>query len=122
MRCFYDSSCLICFIFQRRIDILKIDIEGDEWTSIPQMITSGALNDIRQISMEIHFGPHKPADTNNNWGGVSRADQLSCLRQLYDQGYRIFMRERNLWSHFQWPGVQGMSTNVNEITIIKPVS
>ncbi|WAR07957.1 hypothetical protein MAR_017915, partial [Mya arenaria] len=41
----------------RPIDVLKIDIEGDEWYTIQQMVSSGALNDVKQISMETHYMP-----------------------------------------------------------------
>ncbi|KAI9563628.1 hypothetical protein GHT06_011092 [Daphnia sinensis] len=40
---------------QRIIDYVKIDIEGDEWTILPEIIQSGILNRIKQFAMEIHF-------------------------------------------------------------------
>ncbi|XP_052251404.1 uncharacterized protein LOC127858369 isoform X6 [Dreissena polymorpha] len=104
------------------IDLLKIDIEGDEWHAIPQMIASGALDDVKQISMETHFLSERPSSP-KNWGSIPLPGhlQLSALRQLYDAGYRIFMRERNMWSHQQWPSIRGFITNVNEISLIRPV-
>lgn len=105
--------------FQRTIDLLKIDIEGDEWHAIPQMIASGSLNDVRQISMETHFSAEH-ANRRDYWGHLEPHKQLSALRQLYDFGYRTFMRERNMWSHAMWHGIKGFITNVNEISMIKP--
>lgn len=81
------------------------------------MISSGALDDVRQISMETHFISTKRA---NNRGGVPLHKQLSALRQLYDFGYRIFMRERNLGSLSKRKGIKGFTTNINEISMIKP--
>ncbi|KAL4218775.1 hypothetical protein ACF0H5_021362 [Mactra antiquata] len=104
----------------RSIDILKIDIEGDEWNAIPQMIVSRALNDVKQISMETHFASEF-AHTHNYWGGLPPNKQLSALRQLYDFGFRTFMRERNLWGKQKWPGLSVEITNVNEVSMIKPV-
>jgi hypothetical protein len=40
---------------ERVIDYVKIDIEGDEWTVLPQMIESGILHRVKQLAMEIHF-------------------------------------------------------------------
>jgi len=39
------------------IDYLKIDIEGDEWVVIEDIIASGMLPKIRQIGIEVHFWP-----------------------------------------------------------------
>lgn len=62
--------------------------------------------------METHFISTK--------GGVPLHKQLSALRQLYDFGYRIFMRERNLVSLSKRKGIKGFTTNINEISMIKP--
>ena len=91
---------------QKTIDLLKMDIEGEEWVSMVQMIHAGDLDDVRQVSMETHFG----------YGGVKEHFQLSALRQLYDTGFRIFMRERNILA-----GVEGSVTTLNEISLIKPL-
>ena len=106
-------------MFQRSIDILKIDIEGDEWYTIPQMVTSGALDDVKQISMETHYISQRPGG--QLWGShpLPAADELYSFKILYDNGFRIFMRERNMWSHFIWPGINRFITNVNEISLIK---
>jgi len=39
------------------IDYLKIDIEGDEWGVIENIIASGMLPNIRQMGIEVHFVP-----------------------------------------------------------------
>ncbi|KAL5014525.1 hypothetical protein ScPMuIL_008795 [Solemya velum] len=38
----------------REIDIIKIDIEGMEWSSIPEMLSGNALADVRQLIIEFH--------------------------------------------------------------------
>ena len=39
----------------RPIDYVKIDIESDEWYILPQIMSSGILNRVKQLAMEIHF-------------------------------------------------------------------
>jgi hypothetical protein len=56
--------CFICLFFQdaitangdlgKRITYLKVDVEGSELKSISEWITSGILDDVRQIGIEIH--------------------------------------------------------------------
>lgn len=46
----------------RPVDYVKIDIEGDEWTVLPQIMASGVLDKVKQLALEIHFQPENPAD------------------------------------------------------------
>lgn len=39
----------------KNIDYVKIDVEGDEWTILPQILRSGILKRVKQLAMEIHF-------------------------------------------------------------------
>ncbi|XP_060574940.1 probable methyltransferase-like protein 24 [Ruditapes philippinarum] len=89
---------------KRYIDILKIDIEGFEWKVLPDVIQSRDLRYVRQICLEIHFGfsfkhvwsGNRVVDyryTNSTWGNVTIANQLKVLRNLYDNGFRIFKSE-----------------------------
>ena len=105
------------FIFQRTIDILKIDIEGDEWKAITQMHRSGVLNQVKQLSIETHFSMIRYGQP-TYWGHVHPSKQLSQLRQLYEAGFRIIMRERNLRSLQRWLPFKYPLTNVNEITLL----
>lgn len=39
------------------IDYLKIDIDGGEWKALPQIMSSGMLDHVRQFALEIHLIP-----------------------------------------------------------------
>lgn len=104
----------------KTIDILKVDIEGDEWASLLQMVPAGSLRNVKQIAMETHFlskHPHLSEMFGNDQ--IPGNMQLSALRQLYEAGFRIFMRERNLVLHQKWPGLTRPITNLNEISLIQ---
>ncbi len=54
----------------RIIDYLKLDIEGDEWDVLPEMIASGSLSKIRQLGVELHLN-------------MNRDDELlDCARKI----------------------------------------
>ncbi|XP_053405632.1 probable methyltransferase-like protein 24 [Mercenaria mercenaria] len=85
----------------RIIDILKIDIEGWEWSTLPEIMGSGVLQYVKQICLEVHFGygikvfhHEKKSDTyeftSEKWGNVQIPDQLKVLRNLFKSGFRIF--------------------------------
>lgn len=67
----------------RRIDVLKIDIEGNEISSLPEMISSGALKNVVQLCLEFHH-----------------YYDLGSLRKLYDIGFRIFWAHQNPYTAF----------------------
>jgi Methyltransferase FkbM domain len=55
------TICVECnnqfFIGQIVIDLLKLDIEGYEWSAIENMLQSGILSkNVRQLAIEVHFG------------------------------------------------------------------
>ncbi len=64
-------------------DILKLDIEGSELTSIPQFLRDGTLDklDIGQILVEIHF--------------PSYSELAGIFDLLYEHGFIPFSRETN---------------------------
>ncbi|KAH3723873.1 hypothetical protein DPMN_049669 [Dreissena polymorpha] len=80
-----------------------MDIESFEWNSMLQMIPAGDLDDVRQFAVETHF----------MHGAIPGNLQLSALRQLYDRGFRIFMRDRNIIA-----GIEGSMTKLNENSLI----
>ncbi|CAC5382864.1 unnamed protein product [Mytilus coruscus] len=66
----------------RRVDILKMDVETMEWESFPNIIETGALANIRQMLIEFH-------------GTSASLKQLRTLRDIYNEGFRIFWYHRN---------------------------
>ncbi|XP_033744235.1 uncharacterized protein LOC117330126 [Pecten maximus] len=70
----------------RQIDILKMDIERSEWQSLPNILETGILKDVKQFYMEVHF-------LANSWSVNIFADYLELLRQIHNMGFRLF------WSH-----------------------
>ena len=117
--CFLCNNTSYVLLFQRPIDILKIDIESGEWKSIPRMIESGALDDVKQIAIELHF-PYRRQIEDIKWRTEDTNLPLYALRKLYQTGFRIVMRERNLCKscvhqmpHFKYP-----LTLLYEITLI----
>ena len=64
-----------------KIDILKMDVEFAEWEALPTMIATGLLKNVVQLYIEFH--------------GNGDVNKLVVLRQLYDEGFRIFWMHRN---------------------------
>ncbi|OWF48086.1 uncharacterized protein LOC110453558 isoform X2 [Mizuhopecten yessoensis] len=68
----------------KKIDIIKMDIESSEWSAIPDMISTGVLKKARQFNVEFH---------NNHNPHESFRSKMSILRGINDQGLKLF------WSH-----------------------
>ncbi|XP_071125468.1 uncharacterized protein [Mytilus edulis] len=65
----------------RKIDILKIDIEWDEWIVLPNVIKTGVLKYVTQILLELH--------------SPGNLERMKTVRSLYNEGFRIFWYHRN---------------------------
>jgi hypothetical protein len=93
------------------IDYLKIDIEWDEWNVLPQIIESGMLAKVRQLTFEFHLptkfiGPN--SSSNNNSVTSSSAVDLSLdsyrrlvavIKSIEQQhGFVRFESRANPWS------------------------
>lgn len=66
-----------------------MDVEGSEWESIPQMISSGALKRVKQFAFELHVGQYEDDAYRFKYS-------LTFLRALYDEGFRIYWVHKNL--------------------------
>ena len=70
------------------IDILKVDIEFNEWDSFGPMLTDGSLKNVKQLVFEMHtpevFTVRRPA----NKGDF--AMMYGVLRGLEDIGFRRY--------------------------------
>ena len=62
----------------QEIDILKMDVEGEEMSVLPDMLASGLLPG--QLLVEFHY----------NYPQIPFNDFLSLVSQLREKGYRIF--------------------------------
>ncbi|KAK3108889.1 hypothetical protein FSP39_018023 [Pinctada imbricata] len=60
----------------KRIDILKMDIENNEFQTLPDMIRSGAMKNVAQFCVEFHH-----------------YYDIQTIRELHNLGFRIY------WSH-----------------------
>eukprot|EP01098_Paradermamoeba_levis_P011549 TRINITY_DN4953_c0_g1_i1.p1 TRINITY_DN4953_c0_g1~~TRINITY_DN4953_c0_g1_i1.p1 ORF type:complete len:144 (-),score=17.65 TRINITY_DN4953_c0_g1_i1:318-749(-) len=74
--------------FQNRIvEVLKIDIEGYEWSAIPEMLQSSSLEKVKQLVFEIHLsGQHTP-EQHKQWFDV--------FNELRARGWRSFHTHQN---------------------------
>ncbi|KAK3101604.1 hypothetical protein FSP39_004787 [Pinctada imbricata] len=68
---------------EKRIDVLRIDVRYDEKHALPEMILSGALNNVAQISATFHH-----------------YYDVGTLRKLHDIGFRIFRTRQNPQADF----------------------
>ena len=79
---------------QRRLDVVKMDIEGYEWESMMAAAESGALDDVRQLFWETHI--YLPLDCKGEQG-PSHQEYVRFLRlwrSLYARGFRIYYTHR----------------------------
>ena len=77
------------------IDYLKVDIEGDEWAVLEDMLRSGMLANIRQMGVEIHF-----LDVN------AARRHLGLVRSLEDAGLVRFAMRPNILAAGELFGVR----------------
>ncbi|KAI9562627.1 hypothetical protein GHT06_010081 [Daphnia sinensis] len=71
------------------IDYLKIDIEFDEWVALPDMMASGMLSKVRQLSMEVHMDYEASLEQHRDWAKL--------LRSMENMGMVRFDSEYNPW-------------------------
>ncbi|XP_070552261.1 uncharacterized protein [Ptychodera flava] len=74
----------------RKIDVLKIDIEGAEWQSLYQMLERGTLQYVKQLVFEVHLW--KPIPGNEKAGF---REKYSILKWLEEQGFRMWHWHQN---------------------------
>ena len=65
----------------KKIDILKMDVEGSEWPFLSQVLDTNILDNVGQCYFEFHDG--------------NRVDRMLLMRKLFNKGFRIFWSHRN---------------------------
>ena len=71
------------------IDYLKIDVEGAEWLTLPQMLRTGMLDKVKQLGVEVHYWAYSSFEEYRN--GVK------VLKSLEDYGFVRFSSRVNIW-------------------------
>ena len=76
-------------VLQRVVDILKLDVEASEWTTLRDIITENHTQYIKQIIMEIHT-------PRSRWSRdkVTTRDfdeMFQILFDLHRQGFRMYL-------------------------------
>ena len=89
-----DASAILVFcLFQRIIDVLKIDTEGAEFAAF-SAIDGNILSRVKQLPMEIHLS-EEPSIT-------SLHQAFSIFRLLEDHGFRL-----NTLSNYMYLQISG---------------
>ncbi|XP_070554975.1 probable methyltransferase-like protein 24 [Ptychodera flava] len=74
---------------QNDIDVVKLDIEGDELRCLPEILSSGILNRVKLLDFELHFFTFQEY-------GVSALDVLKLVRTLENKhGFQLWFEHEN---------------------------
>ena len=55
-----QNKYIFYFLFQRSLDILKLDIEGYEWDVLGNILRENLIPKIKQLEIEYHIFPNFP--------------------------------------------------------------
>ncbi|XP_057367840.1 uncharacterized protein LOC130688851 [Daphnia carinata] len=83
------------------IDYLKLDIETAEWAVLPQIVSSGMMDKVKQLSVEIHLpnGNTNEEQDNEPFFSLEEYRRLArILQSLENYGLVRFDSKRNPWS------------------------
>jgi hypothetical protein len=72
------------------VDYLKLDVEGSEWSVLPDMAAKGELSQLKQLAIEFHL--------NAGDNSVAFRRKASVVASLYEAGFRVFH------THMYWHG------------------
>ncbi|XP_077861542.1 putative methyltransferase-like protein 24 [Saccoglossus kowalevskii] len=79
------------FLGHDTVDVLKIDIEGSEWSVFVEILKSGVLNKVKQIMFELHVGGIPV-----NRGASDGMKKYKLLHQLLaGNGFKLFYSADN---------------------------
>jgi hypothetical protein len=76
-----------------RVDVLKLDVEGNEWPVLGELASSFSDGSVSQLLAEVHFSmlPADPEEAR----GLDEARMVGTLRALRRAGWRMWRREEN---------------------------
>ena len=100
----------------KNMSILKLDVEGFEFRVLPYIIENDLINDIQQITLEVHA-----RTTSNEYAKRSLDDMkvlLNCWKVLQSKGYRIVNYSPNLTTERYYSHANKNYRNF-DITLIK---
>jgi hypothetical protein len=81
------------------IDYLKMDIETAEWRVLPQIVESGMMDKVKQLSVEIHLPNGSDNENKDESFSLEEYRKLaSILQSLENYGLIRFASKRNPWS------------------------
>ncbi|RMX44999.1 hypothetical protein pdam_00021505 [Pocillopora damicornis] len=93
---------------KREIDILKMDIESDEWKCLRHMLSQGTLlRHVRQLDVEYHVIMLTPE---------ALRQYYSIAKWLERQGFRIFHSRRNPYCQECWE-MSYINSNLVKLTL-----
>ena len=82
------------------------------------MVLSEVLSNVKQIAMEIHY-PMRLRKNDKSWRDDRTNIPLTTLRLLYEAGFRICMRDRNIWNiKKDIPFIKHPQTLLYEVTLV----
>ncbi|XP_068756257.1 probable methyltransferase-like protein 24 [Montipora capricornis] len=94
--------------FEREIDIVKMDIESDEWKCLRHMLADGTLrNHVRQLDVEYHVILTTPN---------ALRQYYSIAKWLERQGFRIFHSRKNPYCPECWE-MSYINTNLVDLPL-----
>jgi hypothetical protein len=67
--------------------LLKVDIEGDEWNWLQQVLKTKMLDKVKQLGLEVHFDPDME----------KFREQSKTLKNLETYGMIRFSPRVNIW-------------------------
>ena len=82
---------------EKVIDYLKIDIEWQEWEVLKQILKSGMLEKVRQLSVEFHL-PNQDASTLDKYLTIDDYRSLVSLVKSIEKKMTRFESRANPWS------------------------
>jgi hypothetical protein len=95
-----------------RVNVVKMDIEGDEWSAMRRAISDGTLRSVDQFMVEIHFSSSKhDIATHSEWRRV--------LMDLRGEGFGLHYFRENPMSTSSETGFRNVMSCCFELSFIR---